>query len=99
MYVVVFLSLTLQIIGVTFVLVFIVCRIILGSILSYYWWQGILDLYWSGNYHSEYVVYWYWFTDVVLMGLMYYWFAVIISQCDGARDGLGDEEESDKKKK
>jgi hypothetical protein len=72
----------------------------MGTMFSYFWWQGIMDLYWSGNYHSELVVYWYWLTDFVLMGLMYYWLSLIFSQCDGAKDGLiVEEKEEDKKKK
>lgn len=81
-----------------FVIAFILCRVILGTILSYYWWQGIMDLYWSGHYHSQVVVYWYWVTDIVLMGLMYYWLSLIFFQGDGAKDGLVTEEEDQKKK-
>lgn len=82
-----------------FAFTFIVCRVILGTILSYYWWQGIMPLYWSGNYHSEFVVYWYWLTDVVLMGLMYYWLSLIFAHGDGAKDGLNAEDDKDTKKK
>jgi len=79
-------------VGFMFAATFFIFRPILGSIVSYYWWQGIWKLYQSGNYHSEAILYWYMLTDFVLMGLMFFWSYVIIKNADNATDGLVTEE-------
>jgi len=82
-------------VGFMFVATFYLFRPILGTIVSYYWWIGIWELYQSGRYHSQFIIVWYMVTDVVLMALMFFWSYVIVTYQDEATDGLVTE---DKKK-
>jgi len=88
------------IIQYTFVVVFILVRIVLGTLASYQWWGQMIALL-SGTYnggvapHSKFVVFAYLGANIVLNGLNWLWFAQIISTAMG-RGGARKPKDKDK---
>lgn len=82
--------------GILFAILFTVCRIMLGTFVSYHWQSDMWALYTSGQAHSNFVVLFYMLSNAVLMGLNYFWFTQIVR---GAIDLFRGNKESEADKK
>eukprot|EP01104_Vermistella_antarctica_P014063 TRINITY_DN4365_c0_g1_i3.p1 TRINITY_DN4365_c0_g1~~TRINITY_DN4365_c0_g1_i3.p1 ORF type:complete len:315 (+),score=74.34 TRINITY_DN4365_c0_g1_i3:79-1023(+) len=76
--------------GVIFAINFTVARIIIGTYVSFYWWIDMIGLIQSGRAHSVTVICLYLLSNAVMMGLMYYWFVLIVQTTIATLTGSGE---------
>lgn len=68
------------IIQCAFFLTFVLTRIIYGSYISYYFWLESLDLLYSGEQHSTFVVLYYCFANIALNSINVFWMTTMIKK-------------------
>ena len=71
----------------SFGLLFVIIRLVMWTYVTVFYWIDSVDLVRNGTPHSMFVVGYYWFANVVLTGMQYFWGYKIIQQmCGGGRE-------------
>ena len=84
----------------SFGVLFLLIRLVMWTYVTVFYWIDSVDLVRNGTPHSMFVVGYYWFANVVLTGMQYFWGYKIISQMsNGGHEVVRKKKSSDRKKK